>query len=90
MRAFIIRPFGERTNVNFENVEALLIQPALAASGVAGGTTGAFKDSGSIHEDMFLEIADADLVIADISLHNATRRAPCNTKKNYGADSNKS
>jgi hypothetical protein len=71
MRAFIIRPFGERNGLNFDTVEAKLIQPALTACGIHGGTTGAFKDSGSIHEDMFLEIADADIVIADISLHNA-------------------
>jgi hypothetical protein len=71
MRAFIIRPFGDKGGLNFDKVEATLIQPALAACGINGGTTGAFKDAGSIHEDMFLEIADADIVIADISLHNA-------------------
>jgi hypothetical protein len=71
MRAFIIRPFGTRSGINFDAVEETLIQPALKAAGIAGGTTGAFSDSGSIHEDMFLELADAEIVIADISLHNA-------------------
>jgi tetratricopeptide (TPR) repeat protein len=71
MRAFIIRPFGIRSGVNFDIVEIKLIRPVLVSLGIDGGTTAVFKDSGSIHEDMFIEIADADLVIADVSLHNA-------------------
>jgi hypothetical protein len=71
MRAFIIRPFGTRSGINFDAVEETLIQPALKAAGITGGTTGEFSDSGSIHEDMFLELADAEIVIADVSLHNA-------------------
>jgi hypothetical protein len=30
MRVFIIRPFGIKDNINFEEVEEKLIQPALA------------------------------------------------------------
>ena len=76
MRAFIIRPFGSKDGINFDQVEAQLIQPALAQLGgadlqVSGSTTGLITKQGNIREDMFRLIAVADLVIADISIHNA-------------------
>jgi hypothetical protein len=75
MRVFIIRPFGTKENINFEEVEEKLIQPALAQLGgsdmqVSGSTTGLITAQGNIREDMFRLIAVADLVIADISIHN--------------------
>src|SRR5271166_18817 len=44
-RAFIIRPFGKKKDragreVDFERVHGVLIEPALKAVGLGGGTTG--------------------------------------------------
>lgn len=76
MRAFIIRPFGTKDEIDFDRVEAELIQPALRQLGrddmqVSGSTTGLISKQGNIREDMFRLIAISDLVIADISIHNA-------------------
>jgi hypothetical protein len=70
-RAFIIRPFGVKNGVNFDAVDEKLIQPALAQVGVAGNTTTEIVEQGNIREDMFRLLVCADLVIADISIHNA-------------------
>ena len=81
---FIVRPFGKRpaqlkdaaagalaTEVDFEAIERLLIAPAMAKAGIAGSTTQDILAAGNIREDMFQMLAHADVVIADISLHNA-------------------
>ena len=70
-RAFIIRPFGTKAGVNFDAVEQKLVQPALAEIGIAGSTTTEIVEQGNIREDMFRLLVCADLVIADISVHNA-------------------
>jgi len=75
-RAFIIRPFGTRTDkggqeINFEQISAILIEPALKAAGLGGGTTGEIIEAGNIREDMFGLIPTADLVLCDITIHNA-------------------
>ena len=75
-RAFVVRPFltqsGDKgIDVDFEKVHARLIGPALDALGLAGGTTTEFFHQGDIRIDMFHELIVADLVIADVSLHNA-------------------
>jgi tetratricopeptide (TPR) repeat protein len=70
-RAFIIRPFGTKAGVNFDAVDEKLIQPALAQIGVTGNTTTEIVEQGNIREDMFRLLVCADLVIADISIHNA-------------------
>jgi len=75
-RAFVIRPFGEKTDskgnkIDFEGVHMALIVPALVATGLGGGTTGEIVDAGNIREDMFKLILEADLVIADVTIHNA-------------------
>ncbi|TMH32229.1 MAG: hypothetical protein E6H66_14435 [Betaproteobacteria bacterium] len=70
-RAFIIRPFGAKSGVNFDAVDEKLIQPALAQIGVSGNTTTEIVEQGNIREDMFRLLVCADLVIADISIHNA-------------------
>jgi len=76
-RAFIIRPFGEKSNtsgdapINFDKVDRELISEALAQVGLTGGTTGEFVQQGNIRTDMFRQLLAADLVIADISIHNA-------------------
>ena len=71
MRAFIIRPFGIKSGIDFEAIEEKLIRPALNQLGIPGGTTGQIVQAGNIREDMFHGLLTADLVIADITIHNA-------------------
>src|SRR5262252_8419554 len=70
-RAFIVRPFGTKEGIDFDRVERDLIAPALAACGIAGRTTGEITRQGNIREDMFRLLVISDLVIADVSIHNA-------------------
>ncbi|MDZ4799345.1 MAG: tetratricopeptide repeat-containing protein [Bryobacteraceae bacterium] len=71
MQAFIVRPFGTKEGIDFEAVQEQLIAPALAQADIAGGTTGCILEAGNIREDMFQLLLLADVVIADISIHNA-------------------
>ena len=71
MRAFVVRPFGKRQGVDFERVHVELIKPALKAAKIDGDTTLEIMEQGDIREDMFRLLVGADLVIADISIHNA-------------------
>lgn len=71
MHAFIVRPFGTKNGIDFDRVEKELIRPALEEVGFSGGTTGEFIEQGNIRTDMFEQLLIADLVIADISIHNA-------------------
>jgi hypothetical protein len=75
-RAFVIRPFGKKADasgaaIDFEQVHELLISPALKDAGLGGGTTGEIIDAGNVREDMFSLIIEADLVVCDITVHNA-------------------
>jgi hypothetical protein len=76
MRLFVIRPFGKKEGIDFDRVDSELIQPAVAqleryGFSVDGGTTGSISRQGNIREDMFRLIVASDLVIADVSIHNA-------------------
>lgn len=71
MQAFIVRPFGTKSGINFDKVQAQLIDPALKAAEINGGTTGLILEAGNIRADMFQLLLLADLVIADVSIHNA-------------------
>jgi hypothetical protein len=76
MRAFIVRPFGKKKDlkgneIDFNEVERVLIAPALKAVGAEGGTTIDIVESGNIRTDMFRRLLTADLVVADLSIHNA-------------------
>ena len=71
LNVFIVRPFGVKSGINFDQVEKELIRPAMAQTGLTGGTTGEFIQQGNIRTDMFEQLLIADLVIADISIHNA-------------------
>jgi hypothetical protein len=71
MQALIVRPFGQREGVDFDQVERLLIGPALRALGVSGATTGELVRQGNIREDMFALLLRYDVVVAYISIHNA-------------------
>lgn len=70
-RAFIVRPFGNKKNIDFDVVQAELIDKAMARVGMVGDTTGQFAEAGNIRIDMFEQLLVADVVIADISVHNA-------------------
>jgi hypothetical protein len=70
-RAFIVRPFGTQRDIDFDRVEAELISPALDRLGIAGRTTMDILRSGNIRTDMFQLLLVADIVIADLSIHNA-------------------
>ena len=71
MRAFIVRPFGVKNGIDFDAVEQKLIGPALDKLGVTGRTTGEIVGQGNIRTDMFQLLLTADLVVADLSIHNA-------------------
>ena len=76
MRVFVIRPFGTKEGIDFDRVDEVLIQPALRKletreDPISGGTTGLISRQGNIREDMFRMIVASDLVIADVSIHNA-------------------
>lgn len=76
MRAFIIRPFGKKKDgkgneIDFDEVANELISPALAAIGAEGRETLDIVESGNIRVDMFRRLLTADLVVADLSIHNA-------------------
>lgn len=71
MKAFIVRPFGTKSGIDFESVQKYLIAPALAALDIQGSTTEPFLQAGNIRADLFQQLLIADIVIADISIHNA-------------------
>ena len=71
MNVFIVRPFGTKSGIDFDRIETDLIRPAIEQAGLTGGTTGQFIQQGNIRTDMFEQLLTADLVIADISIHNA-------------------
>lgn len=75
-RAFVIRGFNTKTDskgnaVDFEKVHSELIAPALKACDLGGDTTTEIKDAGNIRADMFALILEADVVVCDITIHNA-------------------
>src|SRR5689334_10648202 len=76
MRAFIIRPFGKKKDlkgneIDFDKVADELISPALAEIKAEGRETLDIVESGNIRVDMFRRLLTADLVVADLSIHNA-------------------
>jgi hypothetical protein len=76
MRAFIIRPFGVKKgtkgeDIDFDQVAQKLIDPALTRLGVTGRDTIEILKQGNIRIDMFQRLLTADLVVADLSIHNA-------------------
>jgi Tetratricopeptide Repeats-Sensor len=71
MLAFIVRPFGTRRDIDFDRVEQELIGPVLDGLAIQGRTTQEIARAGNIRTDMFERLLLADLVIADVSIHNA-------------------
>src|SRR3954464_15631493 len=70
MHAFIVRPFGTKSGVDFDRVDRELISPALDRLQMTGRTTGEIARAGNIRADMFQLLLTADIVVADISIHN--------------------
>ena len=80
-RAFVIRPFGKKKaktkkdaterEIDFDAISTALIEPALIAVGLEGGTTVDIIEAGNIREDMFSLILEGDLVLCDMTIHNA-------------------
>lgn len=68
---FIVRPFATQKGIDFDRVEKELIRPALIQAEFWGGTTATFIQQGNIRKDMFEQLLIADIVVADISIHNA-------------------
>jgi hypothetical protein len=77
--AFIVRPFGKQKTrisetvieIDFDDVEKELIDPVLTRLGVTGRTTGEIVVAGNIRDDMFELLLTRDLVVADVTIHNA-------------------
>ena len=69
-----VERFGEppiwKARVDFDVVQELLLRPALALLRVQGEAASAVVVAGNIREDMFNRLITADVVIADLSVHN--------------------
>ena len=70
-RAFVVRPFGTKRGIDFDRVQRELLTPVLDGLGIDGSTTEQLVHAGNIRTDMFEQLLVADIVIADISIHNA-------------------
>src|SRR5262245_7393017 len=76
MRAFIIRPFGTKkdlkcNDIDFNKVATELISTALDAIEAEGRETLDIVESDNIRVDIFRRLLTADVVVADLSIHNA-------------------
>lgn len=60
-----------KVTIDFDALHECLIAPALARIPMVGQTTDAIMVAGNIREDMFHRLITADLVIADLTMHNA-------------------
>ena len=70
-KVFIVRPFGVKEGVNFDTIDDRLIRPAIERANFEGFTTSRVIEAGNIREDMFGFLVTADIVVADLSIHNA-------------------
>lgn len=59
-----------QVEVDFDEVQRSLLEPALLQVGIRGRTASADIAAGNIREDMFNRLLTADLVLADVSIHN--------------------
>jgi tetratricopeptide (TPR) repeat protein len=62
---------AQKAALIFEEVQKQLIAPAFAKVDIQGSTTEPFLQAGNIRADMFQQLLVADIVVADISIHNA-------------------
>ncbi len=74
--AFVIMPYGIKKTpngdtINFDQIYDTFLQPSLEAEGFEAFRADEETVSGDIHTDMFQELLLADIVVADLSIHNA-------------------
>ena len=74
--AFVVMPYGTKPRpdgklIDFDKVYNTLIKPVLEEQGFEPFRADEETVSGDIHTDMFQELLLADVVIADLSIHNA-------------------
>lgn len=74
--AFVIMPYGIKKttkgeSINFDQIYESFLQPSLEAEGFESFRADEETVSGDIHTDMFQELLLADIVVADLSIHNA-------------------
>lgn len=74
--AFVVMPYGQKKGrdgniIDFDNIFDTLISPALTNQGFEPFRADEETVSGDIHTDMFQELLLADVVVADLSIHNA-------------------
>lgn len=74
--AFVVMPYGVKSrpdgkSIDFDNIYEQLIKPVLEQQGFEPFRADEETVSGDIHTDMFQELLLADIVIADLSIHNA-------------------
>lgn len=72
MFAFILRPFGIKGDIDFDQVEAQLVMPALKSLGISGRRPSGVALGGGIREDVFGLLLAADIVLVDISVPSAS------------------
>ena len=68
-RAFIVGPGGARDRLRPRSRRPH--RSRAGGVGVGGGTTGEIIEAGNIREDLFGLILEADVVICDVTIHNA-------------------
>lgn len=59
-----------KAKIDFEKLHDALLKPTLELLRIKGETASAVVVAGNIREDMFNRLVTADLVIADLSIHN--------------------
>lgn len=74
--AFVVMPYGVKARpdgktIDFDTIYKELIKPVLENQGFEPFRADEETVSGDIHTDMFQELLLADVVIADLSIHNA-------------------
>jgi tetratricopeptide (TPR) repeat protein len=67
---FVAMPYGKKDGIDFDQVYADYIKPALESVKFEVFRADEENRAGSIHEDMFQELLLADLVVADLSIDN--------------------
>jgi tetratricopeptide (TPR) repeat protein len=71
LSAFILRPFGTKGGIDFDQVEKELVFPALSKLGISSRTSSEIAERGNIRIDIFERLLASDIVLADISVPNA-------------------
>ena len=72
---FVVMPFGSRTDaggqmIDFDAIYEHFIKPITAAAQLRSVRCDELDEAGSIHRRMFEHIADADVVLVDLSMLN--------------------